>query len=225
MKYFLSMLLLCLAGNVVVAQTCKDYYYLQNNKTIEMTIYNKKGKVGGKMTYAISDVSTAGGTTTATVNSDFTDTKGKTISKASNRVSCTGGVLMMDMKMFIPSAQQQQMGNASASASNVFIEYPSNMKEGDALKDGRFSMDFKMESGLGGNVSIVITDRKVAGKESINTPAGTWEAYKITYQSKTTMKIGIGIPINMDVTEWYVPGFGVVKTESGGGKTEITAIR
>jgi hypothetical protein len=39
------------------------------------------------------------------------------------------------------------------------------------------------------------------------------------------VKIGIGIPINADVTEWYAPGFGVVKTESGGGKTEITAIK
>ncbi len=86
-------------------------------------------------------------------------------------------------------------------------------------------MDFKMQSGIGGTVSVSITDRKVAGKETVTTSAGTWECYKITYKSKITMKIGIGIPIKMDVTEWYAPGFGVVKTESNGGKTEITAVK
>ena len=63
------------------------------------------------------------------------------------------------------------------------------------------------------------------GKESITTPAGTWNTYKITYHNKVTMKIGIGIPMNMDVTEWYAPGFGVVKTEASGNKMEITAVR
>lgn len=26
--------------------------------------------------------------------------------------------------------------------------------------------------------------------------------------------MGFGIPINMDVSEWFAPGFGIVKTES-----------
>jgi hypothetical protein len=31
--------------------------------------------------------------------------------------------------------------------------------------------------------------------------------------------------LSFSVTEWYAPGFGVVKTESGNGNTEITSIR
>ena len=224
MKYLI--LTLALAGGThALSQTCKDYYFLQNNKVVEMTMTNKKGKETGKLTYNISDVKNAGGTMTAMVSSEMTDPKGKSISKATNQVKCTGGVMMMDMKMFIPSGQQAQMGNATATASNVYIEYPSSMKEGDKLNDGQFSMDFKMESGLAGTVSVVVTDRKVEGKESITTPAGTWNTYKITYHNKVTMKIGIGIPMNMDVTEWYAPGFGVVKTEASGNKMEITAVR
>ena len=206
-------------------QSCKDYYYMQNNKVVEMTMYNKKGKETGKNIYTISNVTNSGGTMKSQVNSEMFDPKGKTISRASNQVSCSGGVMMMDMKMFIPSTQQQQMNTTSATAQHVFIEYPANMKAGDKLNDGNFSMDFKMENGLAGNISIAITDRKVAAKETVSTTAGTWEAIKITYHSKIIMKIGIGIPVNMNVTEWYVPGFGVVKTEANGAKTEITAIR
>ena len=36
-----------LAAACISAQDCKHYYYLQGNKTIEMTIYNKKGNPDG----------------------------------------------------------------------------------------------------------------------------------------------------------------------------------
>ncbi len=41
------------------------------------------------------------------------------------------------------------------------------------------------------------------------------EAFKISYNGLFRMQMsGIGIPMNMVVTEWFVPGFGIVKTES-----------
>jgi hypothetical protein len=139
-------------------------------------------------------------------------------------MKCTGGVMMMDIKTFIPSAQQEQMGTGEGGG-EAFIEYPANMKEGRCLKDASFSMDFKSAGGIGGHISLEMTKRKVESKETVTTPAGTWDCYKITYHSKMVFKIGIGIPMNTDVTEWYAPGFGTVKTESGSGKTEITAVK
>ena len=63
------------------SQDCSNYYYLQNNKTIEMTITNNKGKESGKMTYTISDSKKSGNSVTATINSEFVDAKGKSITK------------------------------------------------------------------------------------------------------------------------------------------------
>lgn len=217
-----ALLLLCIYS---FSQECTGFYYLQNNKTVEITLRNKKGKETGKITYLISNVQKSGSTVTSTVNSEFADSKGKLISKATNVMKCVGGIIMMDMKMFIPSAQQEQMGNIAASGDASYLEYPANMKQGDVLKDGEFSMDFKMESGIGANIRVDITNRKVDGKESITTPAGTWDCFKITYHSKVVLKMGIGFPINTDVTEWFAPGFGTVKTESKGGTTEITSVK
>lgn len=190
-----------------------------------MTITNKKGKETGKLIYIISNLSQKGNVATATINSEFIDKNGKTVSKATNNAQCENGILMMDMKMFIPASQQEQMGDFSGSATTDFLEYPSTMKEGDVLKDASLSMDFKSTSGLGGHISIDMTNRKVEGKENITTPAGTWSCFKITYHSKIIFKMGIGIPMNSNVTEWYAPGFGTVKTESNSGNTEITAIK
>lgn len=216
---------LLFAGYASFSQKCGDYYYLQNNKTIEMTISNKKGKEGGRLVYAISNLAKKGNITTATINSEMFDKNGKSVSKGTNNVQCDNGVLMMDMKMFIPAAQQEQMDDISGTGSTTYLEYPAGMKEGDDLKDASFSMDFKSKSGLGGHISMDMTNRKVTGKESVTTPAGTWDCFKITFHSKMIFKMGIGIPMNSDVTEWYAPGFGVVKSQSSGGSTEITSIK
>ena len=202
-------------------QNC-NFYYLQNNKTAEVSIYNKKGNESGKNVYKVSSVSKSGKDVSAIVNSEMFDKNGKSISTAVNNIKCSSGVLMMDMKMFISPDQQERM-KGEAKASDVYLSYPTDMKTGDALPDGIFEMDMKQSSGINSTISIKLTERKVESKESITTPAGTWECFKITYHSVIRFSLaGIGIPIKMDVTEWFAPGFGVVKTESKYGSTLLT---
>ncbi len=217
------LLLLILAVSIINAQDCSKFYYFQNNKHVEMTISNRKGKETGKNVYNISNVQQAGGTTSATISSEFFNEKGKSINQATNVIKCNGGVLQMDMKMFISGEQQT---TATGTSDAAFLEYPVGMKEGDVLNDGTFKMDMKQNGNMNSTMEITVTDRKVEAKESVTTPAGTWECFRISYKSKITTKIaGIGIPIKASVTEWYAPGFGVVKTESNFGKTEITLVQ
>ena len=190
-----------------------------------MTIYNKKGNENGKQVLTISDVNKAGSTVTSTVNSEMFDKNGKLIAKASNKIQCDAGVIMMDMKMFIPSQQMAQMKNAEAKAIASYLEYPASMNIGDKLIDGKFKMDVD-NNGLTTTLDMDMTNRSVQAKEKVTSAAGSWDAFKITYNSKMKMKIaGIGIPVNTEVTEWYVPDFGIIKTESKYGSTLITAIK
>ncbi len=213
-----------LITSLVNSQDCATYYYFQNNKTIEMTIYNKKGQATSKQIYTVSDVSNSGGTTTATINSELFDKNGKSVVKATNIIKCVNGVMMMDMKMNLP---QTGKGNtdANATVSNAFIEYPASMQPGDELKDASMQMDIE-SNGLKQSIDMQVTNRKVQAKEKVTTSAGTWDCYKITNSTKMKIKtMGIGMPMNIENTEWFAPGFGVVKTESKSGGTAITAIR
>lgn len=224
MKNILFFVLL-LATSDTFSQNCNTYYFLQNNKTIEMTIYNKKGEENGKQVYMVSKVETSGDNVTATLNSEFFDKKGKSTIKAVNEIKCSGGVMMMDMKMSMPQGQSSQFKDPNATATNVYIEYPPGMKEGDNLKDAAMKIDID-NNGMKQTVDMQVINRKVQGKETITTTAGTWDCYKITNTTKMKIKtMGIGVPVNTDVTEWFAPGFGVVKSESKGGGTAITAIR
>ncbi len=200
------------------------YYFFQKNKTVTIGIFNKKGSSDGKVVYKTMEVTAGGGGSTAALRSEVFDRKDKSMAVSSGTVQCKGGVLMMDMKMMMAPQQSGQMQSTEASAKGMYLEYPSSLSVGQDLKDGRFEMDMKMATGIPASVSLDITDRHVEAKEKVTTPAGTWDAYKITYQSKTLINMGFGVPFKMEMTEWFVPGFGVVRAESKYGKTELISI-
>lgn len=208
------------------AQDCTNYYFLQNNKTIEMSIMNKKGEQSAKQVYTVSNVNNSDGTTTADIESEMFDKKGKSVAKSKQKIKCSGGIMMVDMKMSIPAHQGSQSADTDVKGSEIFIEYPNNMNVGDALKDATMHLDMENGSGMKQSIDMEVFDRKVEGKEKITTPAGSWDCYKISYKSKARIKtMGIGMPMNIDGTEWFAPGFGVVKTQSKHGGTEIVAVR
>jgi hypothetical protein len=221
MKYLLIAPMVLISA-ISMCQDCKNYYYLQNNKTIEMTIYNKKGEASAKQVYTVSNYKSSGGSSSANVASEMFDKKGKSVNKSNAVVKCTGGVMMMDMKMSLP--QGQQYGNTDAKAENVYLEYPAAMNVGANLKDGHMELETD-NNGMKQTITMDVINRKVEGKEKITTPAGTWDCYKITNNTKMKIKtMGIGIPMNMEVTEWFAPGFGIVKSQSKYGETLITSI-
>jgi len=224
-KILLLTALLLLLQVSTQAQDCTNYYYLQKNKTIEMSIYSKKGDPNGKQVYTVSDVTNNNNGITATVNSELFNKKGKSLAKSSSQIVCNKGVMMLDMTMQLPQQQQEQFAKANVKADKIYIEYPSAMKVGDNLKDAILDMTID-NAGMTQSINMVTSDRKVVAKESVTTTAGTWDCFKISFKSKVTIKtMGIGIPINIEGTEWFAPGFGLVKTESKYGGTAITAIK
>jgi len=217
-----------LTSAAIQAQDCVGYYFLQNNKTIEMAILNKKGDQTARQVYTVSNVSNSGNSTTADIETEMFDKKGKTITKSKQKIKCSDGVMMVDMKMSMPS--QAAAGGPAAEtdvkATDIFIEYPNNMKVGDALKDATMHLDMDSGNGLKQTVDMEVFDRKVEGQETVTTPAGSWECFKISFKSKMRIKtMGIGMPVNIEGVEWFAPGFGIVKTQSKQGSTELLAVK
>jgi hypothetical protein len=131
----------------------------------------------------------------------------------------------MNMKMMLSEDQLKQTNNGTATAKGEFMEYPASIKVDDNLKDGSLVMDYST-GGMKTTMELNITERKVTGKETVTSAAGTWECFTITSMQKLTTKIaGMGIPIKMDIKEWYAPGVGVIKTESKYGSTLITSLQ
>lgn len=224
------------------SQDCSKYLFLQQNKTIEITIYNKKSEPTGKQVYTVSNVSNSGGATSATLNSQLFDKKGRSTVGASSTIKCTGGIFQVDMKLMIPQGPAERMNNAQVTGGNGILEYPTGMKPGDTLKSGSLVMTTSSNGpssgppgppappspfSQGSTLTMSIFDRKVLGQDTVTTTAGSWSCIKIAYKSKVNLKSGpFPTPtVNIDGTEWYAPGVGIIKTESQHGSTAITSIK
>jgi hypothetical protein len=153
------------------------------------------------------------------------DKDGNVLSNSTNAIKCKGGVMMMNMKMALPQQQQALSTEGTAKGESAFIEYPSTMKIGDKLKNAQFNMDMSRGGGQQ-HVNMLISNRKVEGKEKVTTKAGTWDCFRISYTGKITINaMGMVLPIDLTGTEWFAPQFGMVKTKSNFGSSEITAIK
>lgn len=205
-----------------LSQNC-SFYYFQNNKTVTLGMFNNKGAGQGKIVYTISNVTKSGSNVKASINTKMYDKKDKLTSEAEGEAKCNAGILMMDMRMMMPQ-QNAGIKKTDVEAKGDYMEYPSNMKAGQKLKDGKFEMNFVMNGGMRGSMSVDVTDRVVEEKETVKTPAGSWEAYKINYTAKFVMNMGFAIPMTMDITEWFVPDFGIVKSYSKSSTMELLSI-
>lgn len=231
MKKILVIIVSMLAVTTGYTQDCKTNLYMTNNAKMQMTMYDKKGAASGTRDITVTGVKKTGDMYESTITTSVTNEKGKAIAKASGVYRCNGGVLSADMKMFMPQEQMGKMGESEAAFEPVYLEYPASPSVGQVLKDAEFTMNIK-NGGMSSTVTFKEENRKITTKENVTSPAGTWEAYVISYDGNMKMKMGgLGLPgYNFSVKEWYVPGMGIVKSESyskGGklsGSTMLTSV-
>ncbi|MBA2500039.1 MAG: hypothetical protein H0V30_09965 [Chitinophagaceae bacterium] len=215
MKKLINLVFLLMLGFLIQAQDCQNYYYLSNNAIVEMTVYDRKGKESGKQKWKVTEVKNQNNGYVSTIESVFTDEKGNETAQATGTYICNNGILKADMRMAVPQQQMDAYKNMEVRADEVYIEYPQNMAAGQTLQDGIFKMEMYNNNTLSTTINYSQVNRKVEGKENITSPAGSWEAYKISFEGQLkTMIGGIGIPMNFKSVEWFVPGFGMVKSET-----------
>lgn len=230
MKSLVILLLITCSVLSLDAQSCKGYYYLVNNAEIEMTIFDSKDKASGKTIYKVIQVRKTGDSTISDFTNTYYDSDAQLLTSGVGHFRCYGNGVVIDMKMNIPSLQQMEEMKMEERSNQAYLDYPADMEVGQLLKEGIFQMAGKM-NGVDVNVSYSVNNRKVAGKELITTPAGTWTCYKIAYDIDFEMKMmGAGIPIQFSAVEWFAPGFGTVKSISMKdgkkvGGTLITSVR
>lgn len=201
------------AAMAATAQDCKNFYYMVNNAVVEMSIYNDKEELMGKQLYRVAEVEKKGSDLVSTFSTSFMDKNGKEISKSEGKFKCNGITIGVDMKMNIPGGAAQNM-SAKVKSSDSYLMYPTTLTVGKYLADGAFHMESEV-NGMPMIMDFKITERKVEGKESITTTAGTWDCFKISYNIETKISVmGAGVPMDLKATEWFAPGFGMVKSVS-----------
>ena len=126
---------------------------------------------------------------------------------------CEDGTMYIDMRNFISQEQLEAFKSYEMTVEAENLEMPGKLSVGQSLKDGSVNVT-AAGAPLPTSLNMKITERKVVAKETITTPAGTFECYKITSNIATTTQMGIKMNLNFSSIDWIALKVGSVKSES-----------
>lgn len=213
MKKTTSLFLITVFSSVVTFSQCNDYYVIDKGHEWSYNSYNGKGKLAGKNQQKVTAYEKTSSGFKATINSIFFNEKGKKMMEGDIEMSCENGTLIMDMRRFIPEEQQKAFSSYEMKIESENLEIPSKLSVGQTLKSGSITMT-SVGSPIPIKMEVSITDRKVVAKESITTPAGTFDCFKITSNSNSKMQMGINRSFEYSNTEWIAAKVGMVRSET-----------
>lgn len=185
---------------------CNPYFNLKEGNKWEITNYNGKGKYQGKQLNEIKALETSSDGWSATLGMKLYDKKNKVVYDKDVEMTCNDGTVILDMTRLIPDEQMQAFKDMNMKVDMDNIEIPEKLEAGMTLDDGSVTVSGDMPM----TMTVMITDRKVEGKETITTPAGTFECFKITYSVSTKMIM------NMKTTgvDFIAEDVGMVRNET-----------
>ena len=212
----LSIITFCLIASVSFAQSgCSKYYPFDEGTTFQITNYDKKGKTTGFVDYTITDVRTVEGAEVSTITSQVKDEKGELILESSYNITCKDDTISIDFNSMVNSQMFDQYQEFDLEISGTNLDLPNNLSVGQELPDASMLMIINM--GITLKFSVNITDRKVIAKESVTTPAGTYDCFVISY----SVDMKMGFKSTGTSKQWIAKEVGMVKQEEYNKKGKL----
>ena len=229
MKSIATLITILICSLLAFGQECDTYLLLKEGSSFEYTNFDKKGNPITVGNHQAVNVENDGNKFTSQIKLDVKDLKKGDTFTMDYDVSCEDGVLSIDMSRFFDSSQLMQYEGADF---NIDIEgdmlyFPRDLVEGEELNDGNITIKVNKDGFTFVTMTMTVFNRKVLGKESITTKAGTFDCQKVTYDFES--KFGI-IKIRGSVEEWYHDNRLIVKSKTKNkkkkdiGSTELTKV-
>jgi len=200
---------------------CSKYYPFKEGATFTYTNYNKKGKESGEINYKLINLRNEGENEVITMSAKIKDKKGNDSMDFTYDITCDGNGISIDYNSLGNMGMLQQFESMETEISGTNIILPNDLSVGQKLPDS--NMNMKISMGITMEVNIKITDREIIAKESITTPAGTFDCYVLQVKSVVDM---MGKKMITTSKSWFAEGIGMVKQISNGenGKPESSSI-
>lgn len=217
MKYTSAFIIFILASQLAKGQ-CNSFFPLQTEKKLQYEYYDKKDKPTMRSNQWFKSVSGSGNSMTGIMVQELIDVKkNEVLTTSESEWICDNGTLHFTLNsMSFGPEQQAAMGpTATMDVTGDKMDLPSDLKVGQTFKDLNYQMKMTVSGIVMMNRTYEVKDRKVEAEESIETPAGTFPCYKISYN--TTSKGS-----TMKTIIWYAKNTGMVKMENYNEKGTMT---
>ncbi|MGM9507946.1 TapB family protein [Larkinella sp. GY13] len=189
--FFFAFSLIAILAN---AQECLGIKF-KPGTSYEMLSYSAKDKPTGRVVYTIKEVTSEGGSTLIHIVMQSFDDKGKPAPEMAVKYTCTGDELIADLSGVV-LATNDAMKDMEVRIKTNKLVYPKQLSAGSTLADGELEAETYNKDTKMMDMSIKVVNRKVESKESLTTPAGTFDVYKIGSDINLANRM-MGIPVRV----------------------------
>ena len=172
--------------------------------TVTTIEYDDQGAAKSTKTVTVTSVERTGDEVSAVLRSRKVEKNGTVSEDRDQHYLCSPDGVRWGLGVEDASTEQE-----------AYLMFPNEMPQGLVLPPN-LKLEYSGQDALGkkGTVAVETRDRTVNGVEKISVAAGTWNCTRLTYDFKITLKLGLlRIPFKANVTEWYHPEVGVVRSE------------
>ena len=204
-----TFVLSCLLSATYAQTDCRPYLPTTQGTTWEITNYSAKGKETGRITYELVDKVESGNEIIFSVKTVTYDKKDEEVFTSNYDAKCVDGKFEFDMAYKMDGSSMQAYQNMDFDMDATEFEIPAmDAAVGTTLPDGTLKVNISGPIGM--HMTVDVTDRKIEAKESVTTPAGTFDCLVISQNVSTKMIVGI----KGASKEWYAENVGMVRSES-----------
>ena len=219
MRNILIVVIFCFYQNSTVfgQNECSTYFPFEEQKILEYTNYDKKGKFASKSISKVTVVDDIDNGLEAQLETQILDEQQEVLTEGSYQVKCLDNELRIDVSNLMSPEMTASFSHLEVSITGEPFTLPSSLEPGLTLPDA----SNVIKAGSGGvnfmNITIDATNRKVEEVEVIRTPAGQFDAVRISYDLQMKMLI----KKSFKVVQWYAKDVGMVKSESYNAKGKL----
>ncbi|TVR39459.1 MAG: hypothetical protein EA394_09605 [Bacteroidia bacterium] len=200
---------------VAFSQMCNYYLPLVENTGLVYEHYDQRDRLEGSQTITIKQVETEGDRIIATLATEQFDRRNRPQFEAEYNIVCEGNILYIDMESLLNEAMLEGFKDMDMQIEGDGIIFPTDMRVGETLPDASMNISIRSGGMQMAEMQIRITDREVLSKETVTVPAGTFEAFKISYVTHfETRAMGIPIRSRSKSIEYHAENVGLVRSET-----------
>lgn len=217
-KILMLAMFLIATFSMTYAQDC-GYFPTRKGATVSYENRDAKDKVTGINKTTIADVIDQPNGIIYKVLAESWDAKNKPTGSNEYTMRCEGGVFIIEAKSLLDSKTLAQYKDMDIEVKGTDITYPRGLAVGSKLPNAEVTLIAKSGGVQIINMTISLVNREIVAEESITTPAGTFNCYKLIYDVNTKMMFSF----SAKVTEWINKGAGTVKSETYDSKGKLAS--